>query len=120
MRDKRSRYAGAASHPRSIEICDPIVYKAGSSDLGDSATPKTVRSQVTKLKRAAEARFDSILKSIRQNGTSPSPASSMSTGPADLQARLEAAIGVLQDGLIERDTEVKPCIATHSIHAADC
>ena len=65
-------------------------------------------SQVTKLKRAAEARFDSILKNIRQNGTSPAPASFMSSGPADLQARLEAAIGVLQDGLIERDTEVHP------------
>ena len=65
-----------------------------------------VMLQVTRLKRAAESRFDSILKSIRQNGTSPSPASSASAGPADLQGRLEAAIGVLQDGLIERDTEV--------------
>ncbi len=74
-------------------------------DFGDSAATQEVALQVTRLKRAAESRFDSILKSIRQNGASPSPASSASAGPADLQARLEAAIGVLQDGLIERDTE---------------
>ena len=63
-------------------------------------------AQVSKLKRAAESRFDSILSSIRQGSTAASSAAPTPLGPGDLQARLEAAIGVLQDGLVERDTEV--------------
>ena len=87
---------------------------------GYSVELETVNLQVTRLKRAAESRFDSILKSIRHDGTTPSPAISLSSGPADLQARLEAAIGVLQDGLIERDTEVSSCVAAYSLHAPHC
>lgn len=63
-------------------------------------------AQVSKLKRAAESRFDSILSSIRQGSTAAPSAALTPPGPEDLQARLEAAIGVLQDGLVERDTEV--------------
>ena len=62
--------------------------------------------QVTRLQRAAESRFDSILSSVRQSKGASAPSVPTSSGPADLRARLEAAINVLQDGLIERDTEV--------------
>ena len=63
-------------------------------------------AQVSKLKRAAESRFDSILSSIRQGSAAAPSAAPTPSGSGDLQARLEAAIGVLQDGLVERDTEV--------------
>ena len=62
--------------------------------------------QVTRLQRAAESRFDSILSSVRQSKGASAPSTPTSSGPADLRERLEAAINVLQDGLIERDTEV--------------
>lgn len=65
--------------------------------------------QVQKLREAAQSRFESILTSIE--GWAPQPASfSGQDAPSKaLQQRLEKAIQALQDGLVERDTEVDTC-----------
>ncbi len=63
--------------------------------------------QVTRLKRAAESTLRQHPEEHTAEWQQPClQQAPLSAGPADLQGRLEAAIGVLQDGLIERDTEV--------------
>ena len=108
MRGKRSRCAGVERQFRILCFrLHEVLRQADKVRPRDSMPSRTSwYSQVTRLKRAAESRFDSIMTSIRQQSSATSVESSTASAPADLQARLEAAIGVLQDGLIERDTEV--------------
>lgn len=73
---------------------------------GDARKDQRQDQQVQKLRDAAQSRFDSILASI-ESGTSQSESPSDQDGSNTALAKhLENAINALQEGLVERDTEV--------------
>lgn len=71
--------------------------------------------QTAKLKAAAEREMKAVNEAINQQTNTPQDGSqSADSATAPLRARLNRAIEVMQEGLIERDTEVR------FIHALHC
>ncbi|CAL8460551.1 g80 [Coccomyxa elongata] len=74
---------------------------------GDAKKDQRQDLQVQKLREAAQSRFESILSSIGSGTSQSASASDQDGSNTALAKRLENAINALQEGLVERDTEVR-------------
>ena len=72
--------------------------------------------QTAQLKAAAEKEMKAVSKAISSQAMAhnSSDAASASDKTAKLRSRLEIAIQLMQQGLVERDTEVRCCSALAS------
>lgn len=68
--------------------------------------------QTASLKAAAEQEMKAVTQAINQSANSnQNGGASAGDKTATLRLRLERAIAVMQEGLVERDTEARYCLA---------
>ncbi len=69
--------------------------------------------------KAAEREMKAVNEAINQQTSTPQGGSeSADSATAPLRARLNRAIEVMQEGLIERDTEVRSSTIIHALHCS--
>ena len=75
--------------------------------------------QTAKLKAAAEKEMKAVSEAINQQvSTAQGGPQSAASATAPLRARLNRAIEVMQEGLIERDTEVRSSTIFEALHCS--
>ncbi|KAK9841968.1 hypothetical protein WJX81_001717 [Elliptochloris bilobata] len=96
---------------RAVQPAGRTARASAASDVqgtGARSQPQ-MRRTFAEVRAAAEARMSALMGDIAQRlAASSGGAQSASADPtAELRGRLEAAIEVMQEGLVERDTEVR-------------